>query len=697
MKKLFLLALFFVAVMVLVSCEDGPIVEPPVDPVVDYNPPAASELSRQSLNVSINYALGTSNQAFTEVGLSSISWVQNTPYPSTVDGHTYTKGDLLPVWQYISDRLNVELVDVAKTSDANTNAQWERLLSEGFQSVDLVNSTTTNIGAQGAIGKFINLAAYLDQMPNLKRFLDQNPAYKATLTASNGGIYATPYFDGLNEYEQAYLMRTDWVKDILDVADPAFDSTPAFKPTAYTFKQIPSGINTNVTVANLNGTTRVVHKAWTVNPIDVIKNAGDTGAAVATAFRAHMQATYGGQGYAKLSDVFVGTDACYDTDELIALMYVVKSNPRYLTREFATPADSVEVFFPRDNTAARVKNMLRALEMYGIKGSTPKVDYLYFDAQGNLHDARRDEALTDGVNNLNALYQDGLIPATIGGAGYNWAQEMVSQSIGFMEYDYTGSQTPIGWLTAGRAKDPTLEWQAVLPPIVNWKKTGEYFHFTEFVRNGKTEAWGIPSHVAGAKLNRALMLVDQLYNQTNRDAIGSVHLYGPAAWGTELIYESNDGLESKVYRLNTLARDEMTTLAAGSHINYLRRYLGATMPIGHIRNMGLEYQTLSDQGVASYDKLSLACKLDVFRLGGVSHKDDKWYSIPPIAFALTAADSTYISANFAPVNAIFGDSNLANLIKNGLTYATVTSAYTQEMYNNYVTAYNTAYQFALAQ
>ena len=39
------------------------------------------------------------------------------------------------------------------------------------------------------------------------------------------------------------------------------------------------------------------------------------------AFRNHISSTYGEQGYEKLSHVFTGVDAAYDTDELIALMY----------------------------------------------------------------------------------------------------------------------------------------------------------------------------------------------------------------------------------------------------------------------------------------------------------------------------------------------------------------------------------------
>ncbi|MDR2828335.1 MAG: InlB B-repeat-containing protein, partial [Acholeplasmatales bacterium] len=61
-------------------------------------------LSHESLNVSINYKLNDHVST-----LSSISWVGNSPYVSSVDGLTYNKGDLLPVWKYISEKLNVDL------------------------------------------------------------------------------------------------------------------------------------------------------------------------------------------------------------------------------------------------------------------------------------------------------------------------------------------------------------------------------------------------------------------------------------------------------------------------------------------------------------------------------------------------------------------------------------------------------------
>ncbi|MDR2867590.1 MAG: hypothetical protein LBV55_02910 [Acholeplasmatales bacterium] len=698
MKKLLLSLFLVLGFVVLVGCKKQ---EPPKPPVVDdtiYDIPEGLEPT--SLNVAINYKLNTHG-----VALSSISWQLDSPYISTVNGKTYSKGDLLPVWEHISTAINATLVDVATASDADTASQWTRLVNSNFEGVDLVNGTGPNIAEQGVLGKFVDLSQYITEsnefgqvvMPNFKKFLDDNPGYRSSVTSYNQGIYFTPYFDGLNEFEQINLMRIDWVKDILDVENPTFDTTPAFKPTAYTTRVVPTPINTVIKVATSSTTTRNVTKAYTTNILDALQSA-TTGADAANILRTHIQTTYGQQGYAKLSDVYVGTDAAYDTDELVALYYVIKSNPHYLTREHAGgPKDAVEVIFPRESAGNRVRNIVRSLENWGIKGVASKLDYLYFDAQGRLQDARRDAKTQAGIDGLNGLYQDGVIVNNLSGGGA-WAQNLLTQSIGFTEYDYNASQTPIAWINQARQVDPTFEWQSVLPPVNNWKGDGEYFHFTEFVRNGKSEAWGIPANISTnkVKLRRALILADQLYNMNKRDSLGTVNLYGPAAWGDEKITDS-PSLGVPIFRLNTAALTELNDplLGEGNMINYLRRYLGATMPIGHIRDMGLELQTLSGEGEAGYNRVTTAFQAGTFRLGGVYKIEGDpaaslWYKVAGVYYAILPSSASYIAANFGPIVDVFKDSNYANLISNPVDWTAFNAAYTSELYNNYISAYRIA-------
>lgn len=649
--------------------------------------------SEVTLNVALNYVSGGQ--------LMSISYQKDAAYEA-LNGTTYTKGDLLPAWERIGEKLNVNFVDKATSSDANTNAQFTRLQTENFVGVDLVNATGALLGPEGVKGNFVDIGDYLEYMPNLKAFLDANPAVQVSMTAADGGIYFTPYFDGFGEIEQMFLARIDWIEDILDVTNPTFDTTAAVVPDNYTRRDVTVPIDVDITVANSDGTTRTVNKAYTANILDVLAGlTNPTGADVANAFRTHMQNTYGDQGYAKLSDVFAGTDAAYDTDELLALMYVIKSNPRYITREHTDGVkDDVEVLFPREGKGNRIRNLFRGMEMFGMRGVFSRHEWLYFDQEGLVQDIRHDQNFIDAVNDLQGMYADGLIVQDPEDGTPNWRSILLSGANGFITYDYNASSTASGMMEDGTDIDPTFKFQAILPPVVNWLGDGEYFHFTEGVRSVKNEAWGIPAHVANdeTKLFRALKLMDELYDYSDEDSIGTIHLYGPTGWTDGTIAYGSD----TVYKLSDEAKAEMAALAGGNHINYLRQYVGATMPIGHIRSLGLEFQTLSDQGQAGIERINTAVAAGVLMLAGQVDSDNPWYQLSPTFFPLTENESDMITAA-ASFRNIFQDNSLITMVKYGFSGegGSVTEEAYWEMFemNNidvystiYIKAYRDAYQ-----
>ncbi|PKK93451.1 MAG: hypothetical protein CVV61_04595 [Tenericutes bacterium HGW-Tenericutes-6] len=654
MKKFFSLLLVLLALFTVAACDNTS--TEPTEPTVPTVPDEIDYDSQVTLNVALNYTSGGQ--------LMSISYQKDAAYES-FNGKTYTKGDLLPAWERIGEKLNVTFVDKATSSDNNTNAQFTRLQTEGFAGVDLVNGTGALIGPEGVNGNFVNIGAYLDHMPNLNAFLEANPSVKVSMTSADGGIYFTPYFDGFGELEQMFLARIDWIEDILDVATPTFDTTAAVVPTAYTRRQVTTPINVNVTVANSDGTTRTVNKAYTQNILDVLAGlTNPTGASVANAFRTHIQNTYGDQGYAKLSDVFAGTDAAYDTDELVALMYVVKSNPQYLTRQHAEPKTSVEVIFPRESSGNRIRNLFRGMEMFGLRGMFSRHEWIYFDQEGLIQDARHDQAFVDAVNDLSAMYADGLIVQNPEEGGTNWRSVLLGNSNGFMTYDYNATSTATSLINNGRNVDADLKFQAILPPVIDWLGNGEYFHFSEATRSVKNEAWGIPKHVEAneTKLYRALKLVDELYDYSTDDSVGTIHLYGPQGWTDGTISYGTD----TVYKLSDAAKAEMTALAGGNHINYLRQYVGATMPIGHIRSLGLEFQTLSEEGIIGIERLNTAVKAGVLKLAGLVDSDNPWYQLSPTFFPLTKAESDLITAA-ASFRTIYNDNALVTMVKYGFS------------------------------
>jgi len=627
-----------------------------------------------TLNMAINYTSGGQ--------LMSISYQKEAAYVSTIDDTTYTKGDLLPVWATIGDILKVNFVDMATSSDPDTNSQWDRLESENFAGVDMVNGTGQLIGPAGVDGNFVDIAKYLDDMPFFKAFLEANPSVRVSITSADGGIYFTPYFDGFGELENMFLCRIDWVEDILDAANTdAFDIDPATKPTEYTRRQIPVPIDVDIIVANPESAltdTRVVEKNYTVNILNALAQvANPTGKALADVFRAHIQNTYGDQGYAKLSDVFVGVDAAYDTDELMALMYVVKANPKYLTREHAAPLSEVEVLFPREAKGNRVANLIRGMEFFGLRGVFSRCENLYFDATGTIQDIRHEQKFLDAIADLNALFEDDLIyPILTGGA--NIRKQLLEGSNGFITYDYNGTSTTTGLIDKGNDKDPTYKFEAILPPVCDWLGNGTYFHFSESVRSIKNEAWGIPIQVESnpGKLQRALMLMDGLYDYSTVNSIGTIHLYGPVGWTDGTIEYGSD----VVYKLSNDALAEIAdpTVGNGSHINYLRQYVGATMPIGHIRSLGLEYQTLSDQGKESVERINRAVEVGTFKLAGQIASTDEiysripatvsplWFQLSPTFYPLTKAENDIIVATCAWID-LYDDNALSTLVQYGFT------------------------------
>lgn len=671
MKKIFSFLTLLLLVVGLVACNTP--TPPGPDPDPDPDPQGPDLTEKIDINVAINYA--ASNKVYT------ISYQQDNPYTG-LDGIEYKKDDLLPVWRVIGEKANVNFKDVADKAANGTNAQYTNMLANGFKGVDLINGSGQNMGPDGQKGNFVNLAQYLDKMPNLKKFLQENPSVKQSIADANGAIYFTPYFDGINELEHMFLARIDWIKDILDAeTTDAFDTTPVTLGTSYK-KETPDTATYTVKVANPDATTRNVTKSRTVNIIDQLRAVSNpTGKKLADVFRAYITSTYGANhGYAKLSDIFAGTDASYDTDELMALMYVIQANPQYILRETEGAVTSIELYFPREKSASRVRQMFRGLEMFGMRGVSSRNQWMYIDKDGEIYDVRggKDtEIFIDGINNLNNMVKDKLIPNVSGFDTNNIREELLTgntKRFGFLTYDYNASQTPQGQIDQGRAKDATLEFQAILPPVNDWLGTGEYFHFSESNRSVKNEAWGIPAHVATnqAKLDRILYIVDQMYNYTEADSIGNIHLYGPLEWRGEGTI--NYGDNETVYKLHPTKvlgpEGEIKKLAGGTQINYLRYYLGATMPIGHVRSMGLEYQSLSEEGMKGIERINTAVKANVLRIAGkyqaeANDPNKAFYYLVPTFLPYNEVENGIISAT--TFRNVVTDNALLALMNNGFS------------------------------
>ena len=131
------------------------------------------------------------------------------------DGKTYNTGDLKPTWVAVEEILGIKFEDKYQGQSAAKEFEyWKDRLNE----VDMVSGTASTLSEYGEAGSLVNLAEYLDQMPNFKAYLEANPIVRLSITGNTttGAIYFSPYFDGVNDIERMPLMRADWAAKLLD-------------------------------------------------------------------------------------------------------------------------------------------------------------------------------------------------------------------------------------------------------------------------------------------------------------------------------------------------------------------------------------------------------------------------------------------------------------------------------------------------
>lgn len=656
MKRLYLVLFILVLSLTLVACVDS-----------------GDDSEDVTLNVAINFD-----------GNKFISYNKDEPYVG-MDGITYSKGDLLPVWRQIGINLGINFVDKGmELEKANTNTQFEDAVTDGFAGIDIINSTGANITANR--DSFVNLKPHLDsgKMPNLRSFLDSQPTYEPYLTAVDGGMYYTPYLDGNGEIELGFLMRLDWTEKILDT-EVLGDNTSAKGALVNTERFNPATLDTTLTVATAGAKTRQVSVKYSKNIIDILKDLDNpTGNDYLQAFRTYMNDVHGDD-YEKLSDVFVGLDSGYLTDELVALMAVVKSNPQMLRGK-----DDVTVYFPREAKGSRVRNLFRGLEMYGVRGAVSKNNWLYIDAEGKLHDARHEESTLDALGRLNALYEDKLILQGFdnGGTDITWRDVLLNDADGFLIYDYNATQTAQGTIDKAKAIQEDYRFEMILPPVNDWRGDGKYFHFTESVRMLKNEAWGITKEAAKdpKKLAKAIELFDYLYDEEEG---ANLHLFGPKAWRSD---EQFDYAGTMIPKFKDEVLQEIIDLKGGNMVNYLREYLGATQPIGHVRSLGLELQTVSEQGMSGFLRLRNAADAGVLELLGLSGGDDTWYYPVPNVFPLTTAQENRLKTTKAAFDNYWKDAELYKIVQQGLseTYMDLFKYEGKDWYEEFIGFYTEA-------
>ena len=558
------------------------------------------------------------------------------------DGVTYHTGDLKPTWVAVQNKLNVVFENQYQGNSASNEFEyWKERLNE----VDMLSGTAAKLTEYGEAGSIVNIGAYLDQMPNFKAYLEQNPIVRLSITGNTttGAIYFSPYFDGVNDIERMPLMRVDWVQKLLD-GEGAFAAEKSNTLAAAVYEPyMPTAGKVAIDVVNLEGTAvenitkdydaagNIVAKMNAAGAID--------GVAAVNMLREYIDTAYNGYYGTQRSNLFIGQNAAWDADELVALLRCVVANPQTLNG-----TDSVQGLFSRedDNNQRRVDMFRFAGVLFGVRGLESRQDFLYIDVDGKLHDGRQEVASYEAMERMNAMAQEGLISKSFMDTSKESTKTMLENDLGFMHYDYNQTQTVYN----ETALQDGEKYMAVMVPVAKWfdgTEGGNFMRFTESWRSVKTDGWGISvAGVEGApeKLQKALALIDYAYSEKGQILMS----YGPDAFikqnddGSYVTFNFN-GKEMPVIADATF--EELWAKASGNYTNYARQFLGSTLSFA--KSQAFEYQCTHEVGKEGAGKISVAIALGTIKHPELAITENPWYTSVPTVLPNTKVENDKIN------------------------------------------------------
>ncbi len=347
---------------------------------IDYN------VYNRETPVTLNIAIGHNNN------ITSTAFAPGSTY-TLPDGKTYQGGAMKPAWEQMGKDLHITWNDVfaGKATNANLN---DIVNGSGKVSYEQTDMFTTDLSiAVDRVSKgtdILNLADYLDYMPNFKAFLNENPIVYLSLlqdgmstqgeTAGQGqALYIAPYFDGNNDIERYCIIRQDWVSYILgnaeitgsekfteqctevavqpymtgmdnlpvDITLPTPDANGNYNQVGKVYKNYKN-VKTQVTtdgsalnVAYKAASGGAAYGGTSGNIVELMNaaigsNANVTGPQLVNLFRAYVDACYTTTAdgttsyYSNRADLFNGYDAAWDVDDLVAMLRCVMTNQNYL-------------------------------------------------------------------------------------------------------------------------------------------------------------------------------------------------------------------------------------------------------------------------------------------------------------------------------------------------------------------------------
>ena len=589
------------------------------------------------------------------------------------DGVTYNTGDLKPTWVELEKILGVKFESLY--TGQNTTKEfdyWKDRLNE----VDMISGTASKLTEYGEAGSIVNLAEYMDKLPNFKAYLDANPIVRLSVTGNTttGAIYFSPYFDGVNDIERMPLMRVDWLQKLLDgegeFAAEACGNTaePVYQP------YMPTSGKVEIETPTLDGTaTEIVTKDYDKagNIVAKMNEKGSmTGVEAVNMLRTYIDEAYNGYYGTERSNLFMGQNAAWDADELVALLRCVVANPQTLNG-----TDTIQGLFSRedDNNQRRIDMFRLAGHLFGVRGLEARQDYLYVGVDGKLYDARQEAATYEALARMHDMAEEGLISKAFLDTSKESSSTYLENDLGFMSYDYNQTQT---LMNATKLQEGE-KYMAVMVPVALWfdgTEGGVFMRFTESWRSVKTDGWGISkAGVADdpAKLDAALALIDYAYSEKGQILMS----YGPDAFiktnpdGSYVTFLFN-GKEMPVIADATY--EELWSIGTpGNYTNYARQYLGSTLSF--VKSQAFEYQCTHEVGREGAGKISVAIGLGTIKHPELALAENSWYTSVPTVLPNTKNESdmlngyTELTASGKFSSAKGGENILVDIIAKGFT------------------------------
>ncbi len=598
------------------------------------------------------------------------------------DGKTYHNGDLKPTWVELENILGIKIQSKYQGNNSTKEFDyWKDQLGE----VDMVTGPAATLTEYGNNGQLVNIANYLDLMPNFKAYLDENPIVRLSITGSTtgstkGAIYFAPYFDGANDIERMPLMRVDWVVKLLD-GEGEFKANASNKVNGAVYTPyMPTSGKVTIDVVKLDGkSTEKVTKNYDKagNIVEKMNKAiasGMDGVQAVNMLRKYIDEAYNGYYGTTRSNLFVGQNAAWDADELVALLRCVVANPQTLNG-----TDSIQGIFSREdqNNQRRVDLFRLAGHLFGVRGLESRSDYLYFNAKGELCDARQQADTYEALERMNALAKEGLISKSFLEESNEKSETMLANDLGFMSYDYNQTQTILNETKLNKDGDSGEKYMAVMVPVARWydgtDANGVYMRFTESWRSVKTDAWAISVNGIGSdenKLYAALSIIDYAYSEKGQILMS----YGPDAFiktnadGSYVTFSFN-GKEMPV--ISDATYEALWKLANGNYTNFARYYLGSTLSF--VKSQAFEYQCTHAVGKEGAGYISNAIGLGTIKHPELSITSNPWYTSIPTVLPNTTVETSTLNTYTELVNAssgMFGSGKgqtnlLVNLISKG--------------------------------